>query len=208
MGMFSIWGSPFPYGDPHMETGRQTKKFPFGDSPFPNRVCAYLGINCPRGSRYALAARALPSRLGLCPCSLRLGCCPCKLRYVLAAQALLLPLALLACGLDFALAAWALPLRLGLCSRGLWLAAWASPSMRALGARDLGFALANWALPSQLGLCPRSSRYALAAWALLLRLELWLRLCPRGSGFARDQSYCPLQQGGVAAAAVWVGYHS
>ncbi len=30
---------------PHMETGRQTKKFPFGDSPFQNRVCSHLGIN-------------------------------------------------------------------------------------------------------------------------------------------------------------------
>ncbi len=30
---------------PHMETGRQTKKFPFGDSPFQNRVCSHLGLN-------------------------------------------------------------------------------------------------------------------------------------------------------------------
>jgi hypothetical protein len=28
-----------------MKMRRQTKKFPFGDSPFPNRVCAHLGIN-------------------------------------------------------------------------------------------------------------------------------------------------------------------
>jgi hypothetical protein len=28
-----------------MEMGRQTKKFPFGDSPFQNRVCSHLGIN-------------------------------------------------------------------------------------------------------------------------------------------------------------------
>ncbi len=35
----------FYTGSPHMETSRQTKKFPFGDSPFPNRVCAHLGIN-------------------------------------------------------------------------------------------------------------------------------------------------------------------
>jgi hypothetical protein len=34
----------FHSGSPHMETCRQTKKFPFGDSPFPNRVCAHLGI--------------------------------------------------------------------------------------------------------------------------------------------------------------------
>jgi hypothetical protein len=40
-----IWGLPFPYGDPHVETGRQTKKFPFGESPFQNRVCSHLGIN-------------------------------------------------------------------------------------------------------------------------------------------------------------------
>ncbi len=43
--MFSIWGLPFPYGDPHMETGRQTKNVPFGDTPFQNRVCSRLGIN-------------------------------------------------------------------------------------------------------------------------------------------------------------------
>ncbi len=35
----------FHTGSLHMETCRPTKKFPFGDSPFPNRVCAYLGIN-------------------------------------------------------------------------------------------------------------------------------------------------------------------
>ena len=29
MGMVSIWGSPFLYGDPHMETGRQTNKIPY-----------------------------------------------------------------------------------------------------------------------------------------------------------------------------------
>ncbi len=28
-----------------METGGQTKKFPFGDSPFPNRVCSHLAVN-------------------------------------------------------------------------------------------------------------------------------------------------------------------
>jgi hypothetical protein len=28
-----------------MEMHRPTKKFPFGDSPLPNRVCAHLGIN-------------------------------------------------------------------------------------------------------------------------------------------------------------------
>ncbi len=39
--MFSIWGSPFPYGDPLMET----KKIPFGDSQLPNRVCDHTGIN-------------------------------------------------------------------------------------------------------------------------------------------------------------------
>ncbi len=30
---------------PHMETRRPTKKFPFGDSPLPNRVCDHMGIN-------------------------------------------------------------------------------------------------------------------------------------------------------------------
>jgi hypothetical protein len=35
----------FHTGSLHMETCRLTKKFPFGESPFPNRVCAYLGIN-------------------------------------------------------------------------------------------------------------------------------------------------------------------
>ncbi len=35
----------FHMGSPLMETGRQTKKFPFGDSPFQNRVCSHLGIN-------------------------------------------------------------------------------------------------------------------------------------------------------------------
>jgi hypothetical protein len=67
-------GYPFLYGDPHIETGsrvirlaiwkwglnypphfhmgnhctemgRETKIFPYGDSPFPNRVCSHLGIN-------------------------------------------------------------------------------------------------------------------------------------------------------------------
>ncbi len=39
--MFSIWGSPF-----HMVIPIQKrKKFPFGDFPLPNRVCAHLGIN-------------------------------------------------------------------------------------------------------------------------------------------------------------------
>ncbi len=32
-------------GVPHIETCRPTKEFPFGDSPFPNRVCAHIGIN-------------------------------------------------------------------------------------------------------------------------------------------------------------------
>jgi hypothetical protein len=35
----------FHTGSPHMETRRPTKKFPFGDSPIPNRVCAHLEIN-------------------------------------------------------------------------------------------------------------------------------------------------------------------
>ncbi len=35
----------FHTGSPHTETCRQTKKFPFGDSPFPNRVCAHFRIN-------------------------------------------------------------------------------------------------------------------------------------------------------------------
>ncbi len=37
--------SHFHTGSPHMQTLRQTKKFLFGESPFPNRVCARLGIN-------------------------------------------------------------------------------------------------------------------------------------------------------------------
>jgi beta-glucosidase/6-phospho-beta-glucosidase/beta-galactosidase len=45
MGMFSIWGSPFPYGDYRTEMGRETRIFPYGESPFPNRVCFHLGIN-------------------------------------------------------------------------------------------------------------------------------------------------------------------
>ena len=45
MGMFSIWGSPFPYGDYRTEMGRETRIFPYGESPFPNRVCFNLGIN-------------------------------------------------------------------------------------------------------------------------------------------------------------------
>ncbi len=45
MGIFTIRGSPFPYGDPRMETSRETKKFPYGDSPFPNRICSNLGTN-------------------------------------------------------------------------------------------------------------------------------------------------------------------
>ncbi len=28
-----------------MEMGRETKKIPYGDSPFPNRVCSNLGTN-------------------------------------------------------------------------------------------------------------------------------------------------------------------
>ncbi len=28
-----------------MGMGRETKKFPYGDSPFPNRVCSNLGTN-------------------------------------------------------------------------------------------------------------------------------------------------------------------
>jgi hypothetical protein len=30
---------------PNMETGRQTRKLPFGDSPFPYGVCDHMGIN-------------------------------------------------------------------------------------------------------------------------------------------------------------------
>ncbi len=30
---------------PHMEMGREKKIFPYGDSPFPNRVCSNLGTN-------------------------------------------------------------------------------------------------------------------------------------------------------------------
>ncbi len=38
-----------------MEMGRETKKIPYGDSPFPNRVCSNLGTNiyvCPLISDY------------------------------------------------------------------------------------------------------------------------------------------------------------
>ena len=53
--MFSIRGSPFPFGDYHTEMGRETRIFPYGESPFPNRVCFHLGINiytlCPRKSK-------------------------------------------------------------------------------------------------------------------------------------------------------------
>ncbi len=45
MGIFSIWESPFPYGDPRSEMGRETRIFPYGESPFPNRVCFHLGTN-------------------------------------------------------------------------------------------------------------------------------------------------------------------
>jgi len=37
--------SRVPYGNLRMEMGREMKKFPFGDSPFPYGVCAHLGIN-------------------------------------------------------------------------------------------------------------------------------------------------------------------
>ncbi len=43
--MFSIWGSPFPFGDYRTEMGRETRMFPYGESPFLNRVCFHLGIN-------------------------------------------------------------------------------------------------------------------------------------------------------------------
>jgi hypothetical protein len=41
-----------------MDTGRQTKKFPFGDSPFQNRVCPYLGINMYvlKGEKYRVSS--------------------------------------------------------------------------------------------------------------------------------------------------------
>jgi hypothetical protein len=45
MGIFSIRGSPFPYGDPRIEMGRETEKLPYGDSPYRNGVCSNLGIN-------------------------------------------------------------------------------------------------------------------------------------------------------------------
>jgi hypothetical protein len=35
----------FPYGDYRTEMGRETQIFPYGESPFPNRVCFHLGIN-------------------------------------------------------------------------------------------------------------------------------------------------------------------
>jgi hypothetical protein len=43
--MYSIRGSLFPYGDYRTEMGRETRIFPYGESPFPNRVCFHLGIN-------------------------------------------------------------------------------------------------------------------------------------------------------------------
>jgi len=45
MGIFSIRGSPFPHGDPHIETGRETEKLQYGDSPYRNGVCSNFGIN-------------------------------------------------------------------------------------------------------------------------------------------------------------------
>jgi hypothetical protein len=39
------YSTHFHMGSPHMETHRLTMKNPFVDSPFPNRVCAHLGIN-------------------------------------------------------------------------------------------------------------------------------------------------------------------
>jgi hypothetical protein len=53
MGMFSTWGSPFLYGDYRMETGRETWIFPYGESPFPNRVCFHLGTNIDTGNHTA-----------------------------------------------------------------------------------------------------------------------------------------------------------
>ena len=44
-GILSIWGSTFPYGELRMETGRQTNKLPFGESPFRNTIHAHLVIN-------------------------------------------------------------------------------------------------------------------------------------------------------------------
>jgi hypothetical protein len=32
-------------GSPHTEMGRESQIFPYGESPFPNRVCIDLGIN-------------------------------------------------------------------------------------------------------------------------------------------------------------------
>ena len=43
--MFSIWGSPFSFGDCRTEMGKETRIFPYGESPFPNRVYFHLGIN-------------------------------------------------------------------------------------------------------------------------------------------------------------------
>ena len=38
-------GSLFSFGNPCMEMGREMKKIPFVDSPFPYGVCAHLRIN-------------------------------------------------------------------------------------------------------------------------------------------------------------------
>ena len=35
----------FHMGSPRTEMGRESRIFPYGESPFPNRVCFHLGIN-------------------------------------------------------------------------------------------------------------------------------------------------------------------
>ena len=133
-----------------------------------------LGLR-PRGSCYALAARAKPSQLMLLA------------RGFLAARAM---------GFALRVRAMRLPLGLRPHSSCIALAGRALPSRHALRARSFLEALA-------ILLCPRGLRYALAAWALplplapCLRLGLhpcgtrytltgcfWLALRARGSGFA------------------------
>ena len=46
MGMFSIRGSPFPYGDYHTEMGGETRIFPYGESPFSNRWGLTYQLKC------------------------------------------------------------------------------------------------------------------------------------------------------------------
>ncbi len=122
---------------------------------------------CPCGSRYALAAWALPLRLALRPRGLR---------YAHAAWALPSRLALCPCGLGFALAARLCPL--GSC---YVLVAWAAAAA-AVAAAAVEATAAN--------ACHCGLHYALAGsgFALVARLCL---LCPHGSRYALTARLCP-----------------